>query len=707
MAFLGLVRKKGLFGITWGTPGAETWDYAYRFEHGLSLDNSNSITEPYARHAVVATAISTFVGDAASVDWELYPEGRDDDQIESHPILDFFDKPNPNMSGYQLWIGTYLSLKIWGEAFWYYPDLTIGGRGGLRATSSSTGGLALLDPRKVKLDMTGGRMSWKLHTLDGDLVLDPEVLTQFKRPNPYNPYRGLSELESLRVEIDGDAAAADYNRRFFAEQGGVPSGFLIPSETMPSTVEERDEFAKRMNRSHESGRKFIATIPPGWTWQDIGVTTKDMEFRALREYSREQILAVFGVPPFMAGVLDKANYANAREQRETYWLGTITRFLTMVQQVINYDFLPKVGVSGVLLYPDWESVKSLTENLNEKVDVAAKLFAMGWPKRAINERLELGMDVDSLEDADIGYIPFNVMPTSFALDPPQPQMLPEPTDEEEAEDDTEGDNEEAGSKALPDPEARERQRTLIWRNIIARTRDIEIRFASSLRKHFRDIEQEVLANLNGLKGWKVSNKKGTVEDLLFDLEEAVRSLIRTSEPLHKQAIKRGGESVLSDLDLGLDFDMLDPRVVAKVTELTGKIKRIDKTIEQFLRQSLAEGVENGESIGDLAKRVRAVMDASKSRSLTIARTETGFAYNSGRNIAMQEAGVQEHEWVTARDMSVRDSHQLLDGQRTRIGEPFTDKSGRPTGMLYPQDPSAPAAEVINCRCVALPVTRRG
>jgi len=701
MGFLGFIRRKGLFGITWGVPGAGTYETSRQFDLGLPLGSQDALDEPYAKHSTVATALSIFVGDAASVGFELYPEGNDDDAIESHPVLTLLDKPAPGMDGFQLRVGTYLSRKLFGEAFWYYPEVELGSRGGLRATSQPMGQILLLDPRAVKLDLTGRMPQWFLQTSGGRIDLDEMRLTQFKRINPYNPNRGLSEIDSVLIEIETDYASAQYNRAFFRDQKGIPTGLLIPSVEAAGSQQERKDFTDKFNSDAASSKRRIATTPPGWKWQDIGVSMKDMEFKGLREYERELILSALGpVPPFMAGVMDKANYANAREQKEMYWLGPQTRFLTEIQSVLNSDFLPKLGVSGVQLYPCWEQVKALVENLSEKVDIATKLFALGFPKRAINERLELGMQVDDLEDADVGYLPFNVTPVSMVLDPPAPAALPaaDPNALDAA----------PPVKTLAFSEGQEKRRALVWRGIVARTRDLEMKFNQVVRRHLREIEEIVLDNVNGIKGWQATQAKGferkdAVIDLIFDLQAMQLRLQAQASPLQRAAIIRGGESVMSELGTATSFEAANLRVQAKLAELSHKIARIDSTVEAALRDALSDGIAAGESVPQLAERVRQVMDVSKARSMTIARTETGFAFNTGRNEGMKQAGVSRQEWLTARDARVRDSHAAVgvDGQIVGVGEPFTMGSG--VTLLYPQDPSGPAEEVINCRCVAIPV----
>ncbi len=66
---------------------------------------------------------------------------------------------------------------------------------------------------------------------------------------------------------------------------------------------------------------------------------------------------------------------------------------------------------------------------------------------------------------------------------------------------------------------------------------------------------------------------------------------------------------------------------------------------------------------------------------------------AARFMGMETAGVQEHQWTTAHDEAVRDSHRELDGQVRRVGEEFKP------GLRYPGDPAAPLEETVNCRCI--------
>src|SRR6185369_9632517 len=132
-------------------------------------------------------------------------------------------------------------------------------------------------------------------------------------------------------------------------------------------------------------------------------------------------------------------------------------------------------------------------------------------------------------------------------------------------------------------------------------------------------------------------------------------------------------------------------------------KRFDKTI--------LKAAKNGEKIpADLqAKMLRNYRNnALKYRAETIARSETITALHAaqeeGVNQAIQSGAITQSQvkyvWHTAHDKRVRDTHRSMDNKVQPMGVPFVTGSG--AHLLYPGDPSGPAAEVINCRCARLP-----
>ncbi|OXE37561.1 MAG: hypothetical protein CGW95_01195 [Phenylobacterium zucineum] len=131
------------------------------------------------------------------------------------------------------------------------------------------------------------------------------------------------------------------------------------------------------------------------------------------------------------------------------------------------------------------------------------------------------------------------------------------------------------------------------------------------------------------------------------------------------------------------------------------VENITESTRRFLQRVLNRGVEEGKSNKEIAKDIRAKMTgpAAARRAFTIARTETHTATQKGSYETAAQSGLDmEKEWGATEDDRTRLSHSLADGQVVALDELFAVGG---VFMAYPGDPTGPAKEVINCRCVAL------
>lgn len=86
------------------------------------------------------------------------------------------------------------------------------------------------------------------------------------------------------------------------------------------------------------------------------------------------------------------------------------------------------------------------------------------------------------------------------------------------------------------------------------------------------------------------------------------------------------------------------------------------------------------------------------RAMQIARTETVFASNAGRQAGAKATNLPIIKtWVTMQDEKVRNHHMLANGQQRRLSEAFVVNGEL---MRFPSDFTlgASADNLINCRC---------
>lgn len=140
-----------------------------------------------------------------------------------------------------------------------------------------------------------------------------------------------------------------------------------------------------------------------------------------------------------------------------------------------------------------------------------------------------------------------------------------------------------------------------------------------------------------------------------------------------------------------------------------KIKDISSTSRNLVRRQLYIGLSDGEGNDKLASRIDEFIEPTyKGRSMNIARTETCGAAGLGGQTAAKETGLElEKEWYASKDDVTREAHDLADGQRVPVDEPY-EVDGEE--LMFPGDTSlgAGAGNVCRCRCTELyhPVSGR-
>ena len=114
---------------------------------------------------------------------------------------------------------------------------------------------------------------------------------------------------------------------------------------------------------------------------------------------------------------------------------------------------------------------------------------------------------------------------------------------------------------------------------------------------------------------------------------------------------------------------------------------------------ILQGILQGESIPDIAKRLSNVTEMNKTAAIRNARTSVTSAECKGRQDsyirATNDGIILKREWIATNDGRTRHSHRLLDGQIAEVDKPFKSELGN---IMYPGDPEADPANVYNCRC---------
>lgn len=162
------------------------------------------------------------------------------------------------------------------------------------------------------------------------------------------------------------------------------------------------------------------------------------------------------------------------------------------------------------------------------------------------------------------------------------------------------------------------------------------------------------------------------------------------------AIEGGGPDAE---ELGAWVDVVNAEAALYLEDATNRIVGASAEIWQEVQSRASSAITLGRTNEELKQAIEEITGYAEARADAIARTETIGAYNGGDISAMRalgEAGPVEKVWMATRDARTRRDHARADDQTVGVDEPFVVGGVR---MDRPHDPSAPAEQVVNCRCV--------
>ncbi len=657
----------------------------------------SGITKPYAQNIWVYSCVNAIADNIAAVPLNFFI-GNDPDNKK--PFMDdslaqLSNAPNPYMSGSDLIKALLVWLGLTGEAF------CILDRKNAREFPKE---VWCFDPGRFKevTDKTTGLIQgWIYRRQANEIPLQTHEVMFLRYFNPYNDIRGLSPLAAGQKSVDQDSYAAEYNMRFFMNSAR-PDGVLESTEYI--TDDDYYRIRDQWNSKHQGLSKAfsIAVLEGGFTYKQIGLGQKETDYLGGRKLNREEILACYNVPPEAIGLeplRSRSLNANSDTPRKIFWESCLLPKMTLLEYCLWSQVFSQIPGQKIWGEFDRKSIAALQDDFNTQLDRAVKLWGMGYSKKAINDRLDLGMP--AMPDDNIGYLPFNLVPASQAGQPPPAAAT-----------------EEGKSLPLvtfptslqltgPSPEIlmrRKLDRRASWQQYHLLQTAFEKKFQPRMKRYFYDQRKEQLRLIEQHWGKSIRLVRASddqVDDLLFDLDTWNKNLKKISWQFWENVGTAAGKSLT--VELGADpasFILADTPAIDVLQTKLIKVVGINDVTRENLRETLMEGMANLETVAELQDRVRDVYNFSESRSLTIARTETGQAATPARDAAMKMLGVERQEWTTAGDDKVRDIHAEMDGEIVDLGETFSN------GLLYPCDPSGDPEEVINCRCGASPVVEK-
>jgi HK97 family phage portal protein len=631
-------------------------DYAPA-DYGEYIATSNAV---YA----CATLRARLLSSLPLLPYRLRPR-KGKEAVAGGPVFDLLHKVNPHWTWNRMAQQIELSLCLWGQAYIFVER----GRSGRLPPRELWWGR----PDRVRpvVDPSRYITGYQYYPLNSSapITFTAGEVVWLRYPNPIDEFSGLSPLAAARLAADYASAAMKANKNLF-EHGLHMGGMIsLADKAQVMTRDQADEIGNLIDKRYrgaDNAHRWMV-LRAALNVQGLSITPKDADYLGGLKESLEQICRAYNVPLDLIG--GQRTYDNVNASMRAMWNHCIKPEAMFIASELTEQLLPMFASTGGvdLLEFDFEDVEELKEEENEHWARWQQQIAAG--ARTINEwRADEGLD--PLPWGDVWWAPFGAKAIEDAEPEPEPEPLQlapiEDEQEPEAEPEPEPEAEEDEDDEAPGRMQRrgiaygsERHRAL-WQRFVDRTEAEERRFGAAVADLFRRQRDSILAVMG--QRAKRADPWDEIAAEPFDMSRWVREFRLTARPLLRDITAESGQQAVTDLGLGLAFDVTNPQVTRFIEQRTQRFaQQVCETTWEWLREELAAGIEAGEDIDVLARRVERVMsDRITSSGEVIARTEVIGANNGGALAGWRQAqadvGPLLKHWLAALDDRTRDSH---------------------------------------------------
>lgn len=253
------------------------------------------------------------------------PNEKERIKDREHPVYKLFNPPNPPtiISLKQLMYRTFVHVSIDGLVFWVIQ------RKGGQATSLDIRLKSELRPILEYANSDPSRPLLRGWEDSSGKKYRPEDVLPLDNYNPKEPLAGLSQLNPSRMSLESEFSIAGWNSAFF--RSGMKNPLLIQAKGQLSREQKKDIRSEVVNYySGIDGAHGALLMQGAVEVKPLVVNPKDVDFIRGKELNREEILAVFGVPPSIVGIFSYSNYCLTADALIVLANG-MTRFITDIE----------------------------------------------------------------------------------------------------------------------------------------------------------------------------------------------------------------------------------------------------------------------------------------------------------------------------------------------------------------------------------------
>jgi len=276
----------------------------------------------YVKHVWTYVAINQIATRLAALPYKVLRSvgppkvGAPEDVVMDSWVNDLLECPNDTDTFYNVVEGTMSYLELSGNSFWE-----------LAGHDEEQPPLKVFVLRSDRMEVVPDKRrrvkAYRYEPSEGESIdLKPRDILQFKYFHPLSEQTGMGPTAPASISLTMDFLALTSQQDFF-RNGASPEGVLQTKEALGDKAFNRVK--RQWADKHVGAGRSRGTpiLEKGLEYQAIQKTPVEAGMIDTRKQTREDVLAAFGVPPVIVGILDHASYANAYQQEAEFWKGTL------------------------------------------------------------------------------------------------------------------------------------------------------------------------------------------------------------------------------------------------------------------------------------------------------------------------------------------------------------------------------------------------
>ncbi|MCB1711335.1 MAG: phage portal protein [Candidatus Riesia sp.] len=343
----------------------------------------DAIDNGYRASHIVYACVKKLADAASSVPFIVQERDKKGEwrNVTNHPLEQLLMRPNPFQTWQDLIERIVQHLNLAGNALLYKN--VVGGR---------TVELWVINPDTLKpipdeSNFIAGYQFYKGSRKDD--VLEPDKIIHLQFADPQNPFWGMSPLEAAQKIVDTEVEAVSW-WKVSLQNRAVKDGLL--SFKNPMGVDQytavREKVAEQLQGSANARGPII--IGEEVDYKPFSMSPVELDFTNSRKMTREDIMAVFGVPGILLNFTDGTTYANAREARKIFYIDTIMPLLEGIRAGLNRSLVSGFGdINKLRISIDLTAIDIFMDILADRAEAAERYFRMGVPLNMISNLMNL------------------------------------------------------------------------------------------------------------------------------------------------------------------------------------------------------------------------------------------------------------------------------------------------------------------------------